>query len=43
MISKDFNSILKLIKVFPSEQSCIDHLEKLSWNGNIVNHFDNAS
>ncbi len=43
MINKDFNSILDLINSFPNEQSCIDHLEKLRWNGNVVSPFDNTS
>ena len=43
MISKDFNSILELINAFPNEQSCIDHLEKLRWNENVVSPFDNTS
>lgn len=43
MINKDFNSIIDLLKAFPSEQSCIDHLEKLRWNENVVSPFDNDS
>ena len=43
MINKDFNSILELISAFPNEQSCIDHLEKLRWNENVVSPFDNTS
>lgn len=43
MINQDFNSILDLVKTFPNEQSCIDHLEKLRWNGNVVSPFDNTS
>jgi len=40
MINKDFKSILELIQAFPDEQSCIDHLEELRWNGNVVSPFD---
>lgn len=40
MTSKDFRSIRDLLKAFPSEQSCIDHLEKLRWNGNVISPFD---
>jgi transposase-like protein len=40
MINQDFNSILDLIKAFPDQQSCIDHLEQLRWNGNVVSPFD---
>lgn len=43
MINKDFNSILELIKTFPDQQSCIDHLEALRWNGNVVSPFDPTS
>ena len=43
MINKDFNSILELIQAFPTEQSCIDHLEELRWNGNVVSPFDTES
>lgn len=35
MINKDFKSILELVKAFPDEQTCIDHLEELRWNGRI--------
>lgn len=40
MINQDFNSIIDLIKAFPTQQSCIDHLEQLRWNGNVVSPFD---
>ena len=43
MINQDFNSILDLIKAFPDNQSCIDHLEQLRWNGNVVSPFDPTS
>lgn len=43
MINKDFNSILDLLKTFPDEQTCINHLEALRWNGNIVSPFDPES
>jgi hypothetical protein len=43
MINKDFKSILELIQAFPDEQSCIDHLEELRWNGNVVSPFDPSS
>ena len=43
MITENFNSILDLFKVFPTEQSCIDHLEKLRWNGFVVSPFDSTS
>jgi ISXO2-like transposase domain len=43
MINQDFNSILELIKTFPNEQTCIDHLEILRWNGNVISPFDSTS
>ncbi len=43
MINKDFNSIIELLKAFPTEQSCIDHLEELRWNGEVVSPFDSDS
>ena len=40
MINTEFNTILDLIKTFPDEQSCINHLESLRWvNGFIVSPF----
>lgn len=43
MINQDFSSILELIKAFPDEQSCIDHLEALRWGGKVVSPFDGES
>lgn len=43
MINQDFNSILDLLKAFPNEQSCINHLETLRWNGNVISPFDATS
>lgn len=43
MINIEFNSIIELIKAFPNEQVCIDHLTKLRWNGNVVSPFDETS
>ena len=43
MINQDFNSILELIQAFPDQQTCIDHLEQLRWNGNVVSPFDPTS
>ncbi len=39
----EFKSIFDLLKAFPTEQSCIDHLEKLSWDGNPVSPFNATS
>jgi transposase-like protein len=36
----EFKSIFDLIKAFPTEQSCIEHLERLQWNGVPVSPFD---
>lgn len=43
MINQDFKSILDLIKSFPNEQTCIEHLETLRWNGNVISPFDATS
>lgn len=43
MINIDFKSIRDLLKAFPDEQTCIDHLERLRWNGNLVSPFDENS
>jgi len=43
MINKDFKSILELIQAFPDEQSCIDHLEAIRWDGEVVSPFDPSS
>src|SRR5215210_3554677 len=38
-----FKSILDLIAAFPDEQPCINHLERLRWNGNVISPFDATS
>jgi len=38
-----FKSILDLLKAFPTEQSCIDHLTNIRWNGNVISPFDETS
>jgi transposase-like protein len=43
MVGKEFKSLIDLVKAFPTEQSCIDHLEKLRWNGYVVSPFDETS
>jgi len=43
MFNQEVKSVLDLIKAFPSEQSCIDHLEILRWNGDVVSPFDATS
>ncbi|NMH89138.1 IS1595 family transposase [Flavivirga algicola] len=43
MFNKEVKSVLDLIKAFPTEQDCIDHLEILRWNENVVSPFDSTS
>ncbi len=43
MFNQEVKSVLDLIKAFPDEQSCIDHLELLRWNGDVVSPFDSTS
>lgn len=43
MVNDNFKTIPELKKVFSTEQSCINHLEELRWNGNIVSPFDESS
>ena len=38
-----FKSLLDLLKTFPNEQACIDHLELNRWEGNVVSPFDHTS
>ncbi len=40
MINQHFSSIIELVRAFPDEQTCINHLEELRWNGNVVSPFD---
>lgn len=43
MFNQEVKSVLELIKAFPDEQSCIDHLEILRWDGNVISPFDPSS
>lgn len=43
MINIEFKSVIELIKAFPDEQTCINHLEQLRWNGNVISPFDETS
>jgi len=43
MFNKEVNSIIDLINAFPNEQTCVDHLEKIRWNENVVSPFDITS
>jgi transposase-like protein len=38
-----FKSIFDLLKKFPDEQACIEHMEMLRWGGNVVSPFDPTS
>jgi transposase-like protein len=38
-----FKSIFDLLRRFPDEQSCIDHLTALRWNGVVISPFDPGS
>ncbi|TDO23758.1 IS1595 family transposase [Pedobacter duraquae] len=39
----EFKSIIDLLQKFPTEQDCINHLEKIRWDGNVVSPFDPES
>jgi transposase-like protein len=43
MFNGEFKSIIELVRVFKDEQTCIDHLKNLRWNGNVVSPFDETS
>ncbi len=43
MITQDFNTLIELFEAFPTEQSCIDHLEELRWSGVVISPFDPTS
>ena len=43
MVNQDFSSVFELFETFPTEQSCVDHLELLRWNGKVVSPFDPSS
>jgi len=38
-----FATIFDLLKAFPDEQTCINHLEALRWNGRVISPFDPTS
>lgn len=43
MFNEEIKSVIQLIKAFPTEQTCIYHLEAIRWNGNVVSPFDATS
>lgn len=40
---RHFNSLFELLKVFSNEEKCIEYLEKVRWNGNVISPFDPKS
>lgn len=40
---KGFNSLFDLLHTFSSEEKCIEYLEMIRWNGNVVSPFDSKS
>lgn len=43
MIITNFKSVVELLDTFKDEQTCIEHLEYLRWDGNVVSPFDPTS
>lgn len=43
MINTEFNSIPELLQHFSSEQVCLEYLENLRWEGEVVSPFDETS
>ena len=43
MIKSDFKSVEDVLEAYPNEQACIEHLEQIRWNGNVVSPFDSSS
>ncbi|RDI13217.1 IS1595 family transposase [Flavobacterium sp. AG291] len=43
IFNDNIKSVIQLIQAFPTEQSCIEHLEAIRWNGNVVSPFDKTS
>ncbi|MBQ3833312.1 MAG: IS1595 family transposase [Bacteroidales bacterium] len=40
---KEFNSLIDLVRFFSTEEKCIEYLEQIRWNGNVVSPFDSSS
>lgn len=40
---KSFTCLFDLLEAFPNEDSCIEYLERLRWNGNVVSPYDSLS
>ena len=43
MIQTNFTSPYDLLQTFPNEQVCIEHLQNLRWNGDVISPFDSTS
>lgn len=43
MKTGNFKSLFDLLQVFPTEESCIDHLHKIRWANGVVSPFDPTS
>lgn len=43
MFTTEFKTVLDLVKAFPDEQTCINHLEKILWHRGVVSPFDPSS
>lgn len=43
MINVEFKSVIELLAHFKDEQTCIDHLQTMIWNGFVVSPFDKSS
>ncbi|MFT3796570.1 IS1595 family transposase [Flavobacterium sp.] len=43
MFNKEVKSVFDLLQAFPTEQSCIEHLEQIRWANGVVSPFDKTS
>lgn len=43
MINLEFNSVSEILDAFQDEQSCLEHLEKIRWEKQVVSPFDPTS
>ncbi len=41
--TRNFKSMFDLLNTFSTEEKCIEHLESIRWNGNIISPFDTTS
>jgi len=39
----EFKSLVDLLKKFPDEKTCIEHIEAIRWNDNVISPFDETS